>query len=185
MTFRHTYLHITVTAFLVMVGNSLPVQAQEAVSGLLESLAEASEDEALRLDRQIKAEWAKSGSASMNLLLRRGNKALEEDDAEAAIDHFRALTDHAPEFAEGWHGLARAYFASQKLGPALDALGKTLEMNPTHYDALYGLGVMFQSFNDYQRAEDAYRQVLDLHPHHENAKQALDSLKREGIGRTL
>ncbi len=168
-----------------MVGNSLPLQAQEPVSGLLESLQSATKEESLRLDRQIKAEWSKTGSPSMNLLLRRGNNALEEDNIDAAIDHFRALTDHAPDFAEGWHGLARAYFAAELHGPTLDALGETLQRNPDHYDALYGLGVMFQAFGDLSRAEEALRKVLDLHPHHENAKQALETLKRDGIGRTL
>lgn len=185
MTIRHTYLHITVTAFLLIVGNSLPLQAQDSVNTLLESIKSATKEEAIRLDRQIKAEWNKTGSATMNLLLRRGNEALEAKDIPAAIDHFRALTDHAPDFAEGWHGLARAYFASELFGPTLDALGEALQRNPNQYDAIYGLGVLFQTFGETRRAEDAFRQVLDLNPHHENATQALDSLKRDGIGRTL
>ena len=121
----------------------------------------------------------------MDLLLRRGREALDEEDVSAAIEHFTALTDHAPEFAEGWHGLARAYFAAELYGPALDALANVLDRNPHHYGALFGLGVMFQQFEQYERAERAYRAVLDLHPNHEEAKEALEGLKRKGIGRTL
>ena len=181
---RKYFQHI-VAALLLMVGNSLPLAAESPVSELFEALKSATPEEARRIDREITAAWSRSGSASMDLLLRRGREAMEEDDTGAAIEHFTALTDHAPEFAEGWHGLARAYFEAELYGPTLDALGRVLALNPDHYPALFGLGVMFRHFGDNARAEDAFRRVLDLHPHHEDATEALDGLKREGIGRTL
>lgn len=139
----------------------------------------------MRIDSNLRSEWSKSGSASMDLLLRRGREALEEDDTDAAIAHFTALTDHAPEFAEGWHGLARAYFEAELYGPTLDALGRVMILNPEHYHAIFGLGALFLQFDDYARADRAFRAVLDLNPHHEEAKEALERLKREGIGRDL
>ncbi len=174
-----------VTASLILIGAAAPAIAQPTVDELLQSLQTATPDEARRLDQQITAQWSRSGSASMDLLLRRGREALEEDDLEAAIEHFTALTDHAPDFAEGWHGLARAYFEAELYGPTLDALGHVLALNPDHYSALFGLGVMFQQFEDTRRAEAAFRQVLSLNPHHEQAKQALEALKVEGFGHTL
>ena len=121
----------------------------------------------------------------MDLLLRRGRKALDEEDITAAIEHFTALTDHAPGFAEGWHGLARAYFAAELYGPCLDALGHVIDLNPDNYHAIFGLGSLFQRFEDYRRAETAFRQVLELNPNHEEAQDALDRLQQEGIGREL
>lgn len=177
--------HPIVAAFLVGLSISTPGSAQQALPDLLAALRDAGPEDARRLDRQIRAEWSKSGSASMDLLLRRGREALEGEDAKAAIEHFTALTDHAPDFAEGWHQLARAYFTAELFGPAIDALGRVLALNPDQYHALFGLGVMFHQFGDYRRAEDAYLQVLDLHPHHEDAQEALEALKREGVGRTL
>lgn len=185
MGIAHTLRHCTVTAFLTLVGYSIPLHAEPVVESLLESLRTATPEEARRLNRQVRAEWSKSGSASMDLLLRRGRKAFDSEDVDAAIEHFTALTDHAPDFAEGWHGLAQAYFAAELYGPTLDALGRALALNPDHYEALYGLGAMFVQFGDFARAVDAFQRVLDLHPHHEEAKQALDNLKHEGIGRTL
>lgn len=121
----------------------------------------------------------------MDLLLRRGREALEEEEVKVAIEHFTALTDHAPDFAEGWHALARAYFADDLHGPALAALGNALALNPGHYPALFGLGVMFQQFDDTARAAEAFHKVLSLNPHYEQAKQALDRLTIEGRGQTL
>lgn len=174
-----------VTAIWVGLSIAAPAMAQHSLPDLMAELRAAPPEAAMRLDRQIRAEWSKSGSPSMDLLLRRGQTALEEDDTEAAIEHLTALTDHAPDFAEGWHQLARAYFTAELYGPALDALGKALALNPDQYHALFGLGVMFHQFGEHRRAEEAYLSVLDLYPHHEEAKEALDALKREGIGREL
>jgi len=174
-----------VTASLVWIGAGVAGHAEPSVDELLDSLQAASPEEAHRLDRQIMARWSRSGSASMDLLLRRGREALEEEEIGTAIEHFTALTDHAPDFAEGWHGLARAYFEAELYGPTLDALGQVLALNPDHYPALFGLGVMFQQFDDTARAEAAFQQVLSLNPHHEQAKQALEALKVEGIGHSL
>lgn len=121
----------------------------------------------------------------MDLLLRRGREALEAEDTQAAIEHFTALTDHAPEFAEGWHALALAYFEAELYGPSLHALGEVLARNADHYQALFGLGALFMGFNDPRRAEEAFLKVLALHPHHEEAKEALERLQRDGVGRTL
>ena len=44
---------------------------------------------------------------------------------------------------------------------------------------------MLQEFGDYERARDAFDQVLDLHPNHENANTAREQLKSRGIGREL
>lgn len=174
-----------VTAILGLVGYSLPLHADSSATELLESLKSAPEIEAKRLDRSLKSVWSRSGSASMDLLLRRGEQALEDKDIPAAIEHFTALTDHAPEFAEGWHGLARAYFGADMYGPTIDALEHALALNPDQYDVIYGLGTLMVELGDAPRAAVAFRQVLALHPHHQEAKEALKRLERLGIGRAL
>ena len=58
----------------------------------------------------------------------------------AAIEHLTALTDHAPDFAEGWHARATAYFRAVLLGPAMDDLQRALVLNPDNFDAVFGLG---------------------------------------------
>jgi tetratricopeptide (TPR) repeat protein len=111
--------------------------------------------------------------------------SLKAGDFDLAIGHLTALTDHAPDFAEGFHMRAEAYFRANLFGPALDDLETTLALNPQHFDAIYGLGVMFQQFGDLRRAAELFRRVLTIHPNHENANEALSRLQRDGIGREL
>jgi len=168
---------------------SLPGAAQEAdetdESVLLNQLGEADPATALRLDRQLQAIWSKSGSASMDLLLKRGRDALEIDDVNVAIEHLTALTDHAPGFAEGWHARASAYYEAELFGPAMADLERTLALNPNNYNAIFGLGSILEIFGDEKRAYQAYQRVLAIHPHHEEVLSAVERLKRRVEGETL
>ena len=165
----------TVTALGVLVLLCGPANAQQSpqVAELLEALRTAS------------PEQAKSGSAAMDLLLKRGRDALAVGEFATAIDHLTALTDHAPDFAEGFHARATAYYRADLYGPALDDLETALALNPDNFNAIFGLGVLFEELGDSRRAAELYRRVLALNPHHENAEKALEQLKSEGIGRTL
>ncbi|MEW9919485.1 tetratricopeptide repeat protein [Marimonas sp. MJW-29] len=175
--------HLTALAPIVLLcGTGVAETAPPELFGRLKSATEA---EAPRVVAEIEAIWSRSGSASMDLLLKRGRDAMEEGDFGTAIEHLTALTDHAPQFAEGFHARAEAYFRAELYGPALDDLETTLALNPNHFDAIFGLGVMFQEFGDLRKAAQLYRRVLALHPNHENAREALDRLKRDGIGREL
>ena len=186
MAFQMKILKPVVAALLlvaVFFAMDRPVHAGEAE--LLAELKTAPESDAKRLERELALIWDSSGSPAMDLLLKRGREALEQDDSALAIEHFSALTDHAPEFAEGWHARATAFYQAGLYGPALDALERALALNPNNFNAIFGLGVMFQEFGDLERAVRAYAQVLELHPHHENAKAAMERLENSGIRRTL
>ncbi|WP_299678929.1 tetratricopeptide repeat protein [uncultured Roseobacter sp.] len=185
MSMKLHFLKHVVTAFVAALVFAASVSAQQSEDALLQQLQEAPESEAPRLDRELSLIWDNSGSPSMNLLLKRGRDALEEEETEKAIDHLTALTDHAPEFAEGWHARATAFYQAGLYGPALDDLERALALNPNNYNAIFGLGVMLQEFGDLERAAQAFERVLVLHPHHENANTAMEQLKRRGIGRTL
>ncbi|MEM6887113.1 MAG: tetratricopeptide repeat protein [Pseudomonadota bacterium] len=178
-------LKCTVAALCTAFCLALPADAQQTEAELLEQLREAPESEAQRLDRELMIVWSRSGSPAMDLLLKRGRESLEDEETQKAIEHLTALTDHAPDFAEGWHLRATAYYRAGLYGPALDDLQRALVLNPNNYNAIFGLGIMFQEFGEDALAADAFRSVLALNPHHENAKTALGQLKSSGIGQTL
>lgn len=175
--------HLTALAAPVLLSSM--VFAEEVPPELWDRLQSAPPTEAARVASEVETIWSRSGSPAMDLLLRRGREAMEEGDYALAIEHLTALTDHAPQFAEGFHARAQAYFRAELYGPALDDLELALALNPQHFDAIFGLAVMVQEFGDPRRAADLYRRVLTIHPNHENAGKALSRLKRDGIGREL
>ncbi len=149
------------------------------------ALSTADEASAQRIEREIVAEWSKSGSAAMDLLLERGRTALREGDPQAAIDHLTALTDHAPDFAEGWNALATAYFQAGEYGPSITDIGKTLTLNPRHFGALSGLGMILEELGDNEGALAAYKAALAIHPQLQGVKASVERLEAEAAGQEL
>ena len=164
-----------------------PILAQDgSAQDLLDKLAQAEDARAAdRLERQLRQEWSKSGSAAMDLLLKRGQDALDVDQIDVAMEHLTALTDHAPDFAEGWHALALTYYRAEMFGPAADALERTLALNPHHFGALRGLGAIFEQVDKPHLAYDAYSRVLSMRPHDSEVIDALERLERRVNGQTL
>ena len=189
MGVKHRNLKGIVTATVLISAVCQPLAAQTADAGvekaLLSALSDAGPAEAQQLERQLQALWSQSGSPAMDLLLKRGRTALENGDVEAAIEHLTALTDHAPEFAEGWHMRASAYFEAGLYGPAVADLEHALSLNPNNYGAIFGLGTLLEGFGDTENAYRAYKRAQAINPHHEDVTKALERLKPEIEGKAL
>ena len=136
-------------------------------------------------EREIWREWSKSGSAAMDLLLQRGQAAMRAGDLPAAIGHFSALIDHAPEFAEGWNARATAFYAIGEFGPSLSDIRMTLALNPRHFGALAGLGMILEEVAPPQEALRAYRAARAIHPHLPGVLSAIDRLERTVEGQKI
>ena len=138
-----------------------------------------------RAQNQILREWAKSGSPAFDLLLSRGERAMEEGDYQAAIEHLTALTDQAPDFAEGWNARATAYYLAGFYGPSIADIQRVLALEPRHFGALDGLGMILQEIGRKEEALKALRASLAIHPHQDSIEQAAEALTRELSGTEL
>ena len=183
-------LNNIVAALFVTVTISLPFAAAEAADSaklnkLFGQLLEVEEGPAQRIASEIELEWSKSGSASMDLLLKRGKDAFEAGKSTAAIEHLTALTDHAPEFSEGYYYRALAYIQAELFGPAFADLETTLGLRPRHYGAIEALGFLLEEMNRPDMAHEAYERVLAIHPHHKDVHAALERLEPQLSGQDL
>lgn len=175
-----------VTALFFVVGFSLPATAQNAVlDDLYQDLLDADPSTAGRIERQIITEWEKSGSAAMDLLLRRGQDALEDGAPEVAVEHFSALVDHAPDFSEGYYGRASSYYLLGLTGPALDDIRRVLVINPRHFEAMRGLALIMEELGRQDDALELYRMILDIHPNATEAQMFAERLELELEGQSL
>lgn len=186
MSVHQKFLNRIVAALLASFFICSPVLGDEArLETLLSDLQQADEENAQRIARDIEHEWSISGSPSADLLLKRGTDALEAGEVNKAIEHLTALTDHAPDFAEGWHRRAMAFARAEKLGPALSDLERTLLLEPRHFNALVSLGSLLQEVGYADLAREAYEQALALHPYHPQAQTSLSTVDSEIGGADL
>lgn len=150
--------------------------ADDALAPLFRQLAQAQDEGWRAAESDILRAWSRSGSASMDLLLKRGEAALDAGDLDAAIGHLTALTDHAPDFAAGFQLRATAYAMRGDYGPAAADLARALQLEPRHFGALTQLGAMLEEMGDQPRALAAYRASLAIHPHQQDARDAVARL---------
>lgn len=158
---------------------------EDALAALFEALRDPGEAGWTRVEARIRRAWSRSGSPAMDLLLTRGQQALEEGDLAAAVEHLTALTDHAPGFAEGWHARATAFYLSGRFGPALDDLRMALALEPRHFGALAGLGLIAEESGMAAAARAAYEAALAIHPHLQAARDGLARVERAAGGQAI
>jgi tetratricopeptide (TPR) repeat protein len=179
-----------VAAFLLAVGFSILspdfAAADEArVDELFAELQTADEQTSQFLIEQITTEWSKSGSPAIDLLLQRGIDAMAAGDPARAVEHYTAAIDHAPDFAEAYNARAEAYYMTDDIGPALQDLGKALELNPEHFGATLGFAMILEELGRPQDALDLYRQVLAILPQDAAVADAVKRLSITLEGQTL
>jgi Flp pilus assembly protein TadD len=60
-----------------------------------------------------------------------------------------------------------------------------LELEPRHFGALSGLGLIFRALDDDARAMAAYRQALEIDPFLTDVREALEAIEAETAGSSL
>lgn len=186
MKAKHQIHNLIVAALLPIFFAAAPLHAQTSdLDSLFDQLAEADDRAASRLERQIWREWSKSGSAAMDLLLQRGRDAMSAGDTDQAIEHFTALIDHAPDFAEGWNARATAYFQTGKLGPSVADIVQVLKLNPKHFGALAGFGRILEETDKPDQALKVYLAALAIHPHLKGVSEAAERLQQDAAGQEM
>ncbi|MDG1209953.1 MAG: hypothetical protein P8Q48_18900 [Paracoccaceae bacterium] len=150
---------------------------------LFGALANAEGDAADRIADEITSVWARSGSASMDLLLQRARAATGEKSYDKARAHVSALTRLAPDFAEGWNASATLYFIQEDYWLSVEHIQKTLELEPRHFGALAGLALILERTDRDAAALRTWEKVKALFPGMESAQEAIDRLKPDVDGK--
>lgn len=187
MQTRASLFKCIVAAVVVTTALGAPAWAEMArLDDLFGQLATAENpDAAARIENEIYLEWSKSGSAAVDLLLRRGQDAIDAGESVRAAEHFTAAIDHAPDFAEAYHGRATAYYLSGQIGPALDDLRQTLVLNPRHFAAMRGFAIILEELGRQDQALEVYHQILAINPEDPSVNEAADRLELALGGRAL
>ena len=158
---------------------------QARLDGLFAQLAQENNPDWERVQNDIWLLWSRSGSPSMDLLLLRAGRAMESGEHELALRFLDDLVRLAPDFAEGWNKRATVYFLLEEYGASVADIQRTLALEPRHFGALSGLGMILERVGDKQGAMRAYRRGLEIHPNLPGAAEGVERLSPEVDGREL
>ena len=91
----------------------------------------------------------------------------------------------APDYAEGWNRRAYIHYTQNDIERALGDLRRALALDPNHFKALDGLIHILKDIGRKKEALQAGRQLLDVNPYYDGAKQLVDELARDVEGRGI
>ena len=145
--------------------------------------------ETLRQSEEIRQEiimlWHDSGDADIDHKMRNAIAAMSLDRFDLALTYLDDIVADMPDYAEGWNKRATVYFMQQRYDESLADVARTLALEPRHFGALAGLGMIMLEYGDRERALEAYRQALAVDPHLENVRRAIEQLGAEDPGQGI
>lgn len=167
-------------------GGFFPDERQQRLDHLFAELRRSG-DEALarRISQRIRSEWAKSGSATADLLMQRSNKAVDEKQYEAALDYLDEVVTLFPAYAEGWNLRATVHFARNDFARSMADMEQTLRLEPRHFGALAGMAAILRDTGHESAAAGVYERLLELYPMMRAAQNELGKLADDMAGQGI
>jgi tetratricopeptide (TPR) repeat protein len=142
-------------------------------------------DSAKQVENRIWALWMASGSDTANLLMTRAKSAIDSNDLDLAIELLDALIKVKPEYIEAWNRRATIHYMRKEFGPAMEDIRQVLKLEPRHFGAMSGLGMILQEFGDEKHALDVFRRALEVNPHLPKIDEMVKSLTEKVEGRDI
>lgn len=136
------------------------------------------------VERRIWLEWTRSGDPEIDRLMNAALLAMDIRAFSAAIAVLDKIVTQKPDFAEGWNKRATVYYYANEYGRSLADIERTLALEPRHFGALAGLGMIMQDTGDIPRAIKAFEQAVAVNPTLTNLRQAIEQLNAR-IGKDI
>jgi tetratricopeptide (TPR) repeat protein len=153
---------------------------------LFEALKVAPDAESAKhIENRIWALWVASGSDTANLLMTRVKTAIDGKDVGLAIKLLDAIIEIRPTYVEAWNRRATLYYMQKDYTRSMADIRQVLALEPRHFGAISGLGMILHEFGDDRRALDAFRRAVQIHPHLQKIPDLIKTLTEKVEGRDI
>lgn len=136
------------------------------------------DDEADELVGRIWETWTRYGRPDVDRLMEEGIGYLSIRQLGAALERFTQATEAAPDFAEAWNKRATVLFLISEHERSLADIEKVLALEPRHFGALAGRGMIHAQAGRWKEALEAYSQALAHNPHLKERETIIPELER-------
>ncbi|PCJ23878.1 MAG: hypothetical protein COA96_10910 [SAR86 cluster bacterium] len=133
----------------------------------------------LSTESQIWEIWLQHANDDVEQLMTLGTQRMNVQNYTEALLVFSQIIKNFPGYAEGWNKRATLYFLIGNLDASLADIKKTLELEPRHFGALSGLGMVYIQREDLSKAKQAFEDLIEVHPNSPNAQQNLEIVSEQ------
>ena len=179
MMMTRTFVTLALCLALQSVGTAVARQGDERLASLFDQLeGAASLQQAEPMVRAIWGIWYESGDEELDELMAKGMVAMNAGRFDISLRYFDAVIKTDPEYAEGWNKRATVHWLMDNLEESMGDIRRTLALEPRHFGAVSGMGLIFMQQGDHDGALRAFEQVLKINPKDAGAKRRVEELRQ-------
>ena len=158
---------ILIVSIIILFASKIALADQNdpRLNNLFKKLNETeNQDEIRDLISDIWNIWYEVDDPKVIEYFEKGIQAMNLRNYPLAIRFFNNLIEEDPNFAEGWNKRATVHFMMGNFDQSMQDIIKTLELEPRHFGALDGMGLIFIHQGQFQQAIDVYDKMLEIFP---------------------
>ena len=154
-------------------------QTDQRLDDLFQTLQTSNDaSELIEVEAAIWEIWYDSGEADVDSQMMTAGALVSAGDLVAAESTYSRIIEQYPNFSEGWNRRATVRFYQRDYDGSLADIEQTLKLEPRHFGAIWGLGMILGLQQDYQRAIIAFETLLEIKPNSQDARPRIEMLKQ-------
>jgi tetratricopeptide (TPR) repeat protein len=178
MTIAKTCLTVSLL-FLVFAGVTSADQKDSRLDELFRIIQQTDDLEvADNIEDEIWEIWVQHDDRQAQERLAEGIAEMNRNPRKA-LSIFNQLVAEVPDFAEGWNKRATLYYMIGRYAASESDIEQTLLLEPRHFGALSGLGLVYLAQDEYVKAKSAFEAVLLIHPNSSGVRQNIELINNQ------
>jgi Flp pilus assembly protein TadD len=129
--------------------------------------------------------WVEQDDPAASQLMFTGIEQMNRNNLSGALATFDELVQLAPQYAEAWNKRATLYYLMGEHDKSELDIQKTLELEPFHFGALSGRGLVRMGKRDFEGARNAFNAALEVHPNMDAVRGNLSAIDEFLRGRSI
>ncbi|MEE8144830.1 MAG: tetratricopeptide repeat protein [Kiloniellales bacterium] len=129
--------------------------------------------------------WTTHPDDAVNTLMEQGIGEMSQRNFPAALGTFEKVIEQAPEFAEGWNKRATIHWLMGNFERSLEDIDRTLALEPRHFGALSGQGLVYSELEEWERALAAFESALEVNPQMTGPQTNAEFIREMILGRDI
>jgi len=123
--------------------------------------------------------WFDSGQEDIDTMMEAARHTVLAGELAMAEAIYTQVIEKMPEYSEGWNRRATVRYYRKDYEGSLQDIHRTLILEPRHFGAIWGLGMILGWQRDFSGAISAFERLLEIKPNAPDARTRIELLKRE------
>jgi tetratricopeptide (TPR) repeat protein len=155
-------------------------QTDGRLNELFATLSSSSDLTTIRsTENEIWEIWFAHPNNDVGQLMQMGVNRMSGNRQPEAMLIFNQLIGSFPSYAEAWNRRATLHYVLGNFEESISDIENVLSLEPRHFGALSGLGLVYLQMNQLAKAKQAFEALIEVHPNSPNARENLKKISED------